>query len=54
MDINKYLKKAGYDIKKITSTTITVIDVNNNIKEINIKDTEKYLFICLLDYIKSI
>ena len=52
LDVTKYLNKMNIQINKITEKSIVFID-NNEIKEIDRKELEKYLFICLTDFIKE-
>lgn len=52
MDIIKYLKKLNITIVKQTMHTL-IFNIDGIEKEINIKDLEQYLFICLVDYIKE-
>lgn len=52
MDVVKYLKKAGIDIKvKGNFFEFTLPD--KSVKIVKQKELEQYLFICLLDYIND-
>jgi hypothetical protein len=53
MNIIKYLKKAGVTVKTVTHDTITIKYNESNEHILSIIDMERYLFICLLDYIKE-
>jgi len=53
MDIAKYLKKGGVIVKSVTQDKITVEYEGSAEHTFDVNDIEKYLFICLLDYIKE-
>jgi len=53
LDVTRYLNKMNIEIKTITPETIVFVD-EEKVKEVNIKNLEQYLFICLTDYIKDI
>jgi uncharacterized Zn finger protein len=53
MDIAKYLKKGGVTVKTVTQDKITVEYKGSAEHTFDVNDIEKYLFICLLDYIKE-
>lgn len=52
MDIVKQLRKAGIEVIQDKEHFIFGLP-NSKQKRIKIKDIEKYLFICLLDYIEE-
>lgn len=52
LDIVKYLKKMNIEIIAFEDKSITV-KIEKEVKEINRKKLEQFLFICLTDYIKE-
>jgi len=50
MNIIKYLNKLDITVKNINKEEITII-YNNDIKILNVKDLEQFLFIKLVEYI---